>query len=474
MKNTVQNLAADYLESDISVSRSSLYLNQAIESVQALGLDFEVELGKYSSIYDGLIESLVNSNSEDPDQAKEKELEYFKWLDFDYLKAEAKKVELLVKELHSQNYQNLFVVGMGGSGINSLVFKNLFYDYNPDKHNAKYHIEVQNNLDIQSLDSKLNSILASGSLDKTLFLFISKSGNTDEVSRNLLRIIDFFQENTKGNYLANLARQSMIITENKDSFLTQFRDELHDRTDINIRYLEHHPEIGGRYSICSPVGLLALSFLGFDINKMLIGALNCFENLTQGKGLKASNIGKYSILDILFSQDAFQNRYSMVYSDSLEAMNRFRAQLRGESLNKADISSLIHISGTGTVNHHSDLEMLFKGSNGVVFEQLFIAENQHDKDLGSRMPFSQAFEGQSMHNSLISGHILPIFRYLSENKKPVILNIIHRLDEESIGYFCMQDMLSTVIQAGLQGKLDDSIRQWEVERYKEAARAFKF
>ena len=44
----------------------------------------------------------------------------------------------------------------------------------------------------------------------------------------------------------------------------------------------------------------------------------------------------------------------------LEAINKFRAQLKGESLNKDGIDSTIHVPGIGTVNHHSDLVLLLK------------------------------------------------------------------------------------------------------------------
>ena len=56
----------------------------------------------------------------------------------------------------------------------------------------------------------------------------------------------------------------------------------------------------------------------------------------------------------------------------------------------------------------------------------------------------------------------------------LLLQIIPEQNEKNLAYFLFQDMLVTIVQAGLQDeinsyeKLDLAIRQWEVERYKKS------
>ena len=59
---------------------------------------------------------------------------------------------------------------------------------------------------------------------------------------------------------------------------------------------------------------------------------------------------------------------------------------------------------------------------------------------------------------------------------PVLTSIIAEQSESAVAYYIMQDMLVTIVQAGLQDKageitkLDLAIRQWEVEKYKASLR----
>lgn len=431
-------------------------LKDFVDSPQELFVDH------FRLLYEKTLNTLIGANE------KETKQEYFKWLDFNYLREASATSSNLAKALKNKGINNLFVVGMGGSGINALVLKNAFYDHGQT--NGKAGLYVQNNLDPSSLLSKLDELKASDKLAKTAFTFISKSGGTDEVKRNLYTILDFLHEvyGSDENAIEQFAKQAVFITENNPgNFLCKLKEEIKSKLKVEIPFIEHHPEIGGRFSMFSPVGLFVAHMLELDANKLLIGAEDCWKDLVSQKALEKSQIGKSALYDIIFFRQGYRNKYSMVYSDSLEALNKFRAQLRGESLNKNGIDSTMHVPGTGTINHHSDLEMLFKDQNQVILEQIVFAEPARDhRNTYDTLKSIEELEGQSNYQSLLQGHVLPIYDYLSQNGHPVIMTVIDKHNEQSLGYFLMHDMLSTVMQAGLQDRLDDSIRQKEVERYK--------
>ncbi len=424
------------------------------------------------------------------DILQQKKLEYFQWLDFDYLEKINHKSKTLATTIKKQGMRNALVIGMGGSGINSLVLQNALQEYSPSHKNVQgqsLKLIVQNNLDPSSLKSKLLKLDISGELNKTIFVVISKSGSTDEVTRNVNTIINYLARSLgkavshdQSEVLTEFGSRLVIITEPKDNFLTKLKSEIENKTGLkDIASLENHPQIGGRFSMFSPVAMFSAELMGLSSDELIAGAKTCWEDFLGASTIRDSIVAKLAFIDImLVRKHAFAYRYSMVYADALEALNKFRAQLKGESLNKTGIDSTVHIAGIGTVNHHSDLELLFKANNRLLLEQVYFGKPSLDHiNQATGLEAFSRIENESNHESLISNHIQALAKYLSTNHYPVIQTCISEQKEKALAYYLMQDMLVTVVQAGLQdtlgdfSKLDLAVRQWEVEKYKAALRA---
>jgi len=433
--------------------------------------EFTAYLAKYSDKFTELKRVLLAQS-----QGADPKLEYFQWLNFDYLKnLNELKTKALANKIKTQGYEKFMVVGMGGSGINSLVLNNALREFVGPANNA-LEILIQNNLDSSSMQARLESL--GDNIEKTLFVIISKSGGTDEVRRNLYSIISY-QIARNPEKLKDLYRSMVLITEpekeGKKNFLHELKKEVKAKFDVEIPVLENHPEIGGRFSMFSPVGMFTAELIGLDSTALITGAEECFKDFTEQNSIESSNVAQLALIDIMLSKLAYAYRYSMVYADSLEATNKFRAQLKGESLNKNGIESTVHVPGIGTVNHHSDLELLFKDNNRLVLEQIYFLKPAYDaKNQNINLDVLKDLEGESNHQSLIKNHIKPLRNYLLEKGNPVLTSILPEQNEFNLAYFLFQDMLVTIVQAGLQDsmnsfeKLDLSIRQWEVERYKKS------
>ncbi len=413
-------------------------------------------------------------------------LEYFKWLDFDYLRKVNAETKALASSIKSKGIRNALVVGMGGSGINSMVLQNALQEFRPANAQS-IKVIVQNNLDPSSLKSRLLKLDVSGELDKTIFIVISKSGSTDEVTRNTNTIINYLARSLgkavgeQTEVLANFASRLVIITEpaqeGKKNFLLDLKKEIETKSSVDIPSLENHPFVGGRFSMFSPVGMLSAELMGLSSDALIAGAEACWKDFSAAS-LADSTVAQLALLDItLVRKHGYAHRYSMVYADALEAVNKFRAQLKGESLNKTGIDSTVHVAGIGTVNHHSDLELLLKDGNKLILEQIYFARPTLDHiNQSTGLEAFKAIENESNHESLLRNHIKPLGAYLLGKNCPVIETVISEQKEEPLAYFLMQDMLVTIVQAGLQDapgaveKLDLAIRQWEVENYKKALR----
>lgn len=457
----------------MAVMNKDLVLTDLSAAINLYQEDFSKLSNELKAKFAELQTSLKNANQEAT------RLDYYKWLDFDYLNKINQETKKLAESFKKQNYTNLLLMGMGGSGIDTLVLKNALYENIPlAKRKSKIKVHIQNNLDSSSILAKLEAL--GEDIETTLFVIVSKSGDTDEVRRSLSTAIDFWSAKTStANVFEKLSKNSICITEppreGKNNFLHNLIAEIKSKTGSQIPYLENDPNIGGRFSMFSPVGMFSAAMMGLDTDLLIQGAKQAFEDFSNEE-FEKNTIAQLSILDIAVFRKGIQNRYSMVYSDSLEALNKFRAQLKGESLNKNGIDSTVHVAGIGTVNHHSDLELLLKTNNSVILEQVYFREPAADHINQPTLDCMQDLKSSSNHQSLIDNHINPLFSYLKESKAPVTQRVITKQDELSIAYFMMQDMLNTVVQAGLQDelgkkeKLDLAIRQWEVEKYKKSVK----
>ena len=92
-----------------------------------------------------------------------------------------------------------------------------------------------------------------------LNLIISKSGNTLETIAN-------------ANVLIKKKEKNIIITENKNSYLTNLAKKL------KAEIFEHKNYVGGRYSVLSEVGMLPAELMNLNESKF-----KQFNNLIKNK-----------------------------------------------------------------------------------------------------------------------------------------------------------------------------------------------
>ena len=127
------------------------------------------------------------------------------------------------------NYKTLALIGMGGSILGAEAINNFL------EKKIKKKIYFFNDLNLK----KISKFKKKENKKKVLLLIISKSGNTIETLSNLLAL----------KILKKNASNIIIISEKKNNFLFLISKKL------NLFYIEHKSNIGGRYSVLSEVGL---------------------------------------------------------------------------------------------------------------------------------------------------------------------------------------------------------------------------
>jgi glucose-6-phosphate isomerase len=308
-------------------------------------------------------------------------------------------------------YKSVILIGMGGSVLGSQALYSFFRD------KIKKKFIFFDNLD----QLKINKIKKKN-LKNSLFIIISKSGNTLETLINS----NLFQDKTN-------VKNTIIITEKKNNLLNTFAE------NKKIFHISHKNYIGGRYSVLSEVGMIPAYFMGLKTNHFRKNLLNFFKskekNLLIDNVIKLSHVYKYRKIN------------SIILLNYAPEVNQFLfwcQQLIAESLGKKG-KGILPVVSPAPRDHHSLLQLYLDGPKDKLFyifslklnKKMKIKKNFFGKTFNyvENKDLSKAKDAQK--NALI--HIL------KSKNIPYQEFIINKRNEETLGelfsYFIMETVL---------------------------------
>ena len=303
------------------------------------------------------------------------------------------------------------------------------------------HIHIITNVDPFSFHALLDGL----NLKKTGWVIVSKSGYTVETVMQFLTILPKLKQELGEGAIKN---HVVAITEPYDNPLRILA------TQYNIRVLNHNPDIGGRYSVLSVVGMLPTLIAGLDAERVRDGAKSVLLPMLAGLNLRdfppaigaAISVGLYKYHDISSS-------VMLAYSDRLGSLSRWYRQLWAESLGKEG-KGITPIYAMGPVDQHSQLQLWLDGPKDKMFTvmgaplasggapvSVDLLKNNDDIDylknctLGDLMEASRKATMQSLINKGL----------------PVREMSLSCIDEFSVGALMMHFMLETIFSARLLG-----------------------
>ncbi len=315
---------------------------------------------------------------------------------------------------YAKNYQKTVIIGVGGSSLGG---------------KALCALKLQNKVDfIESIDPvKLWQYLENIDLKNTLFIVISKSGETIETICQTLIIIDLLKKN---NF--EITKNFIFITESVNSSIGRIA------TELKSQILFHNPKIGGRYSCFSIVGLLPALIVGLDIFKIREGA-----NIILQDFLKNDDLMHSSLLQLNIYDNGFINNVMMPYIDDLKNYTDWYRQLQAESLGKNSLS-FTPINSMGTVDQHSQLQLYLEGKKDKFFTFIVSATHSHDFLISDLNNCQTLFSNKKLSQILAIEYQTTI-QTLVDKFLPVRIFTINNLDEKTIGALMMQMFLETII-----------------------------
>ncbi len=256
-----------------------------------------------------------------------------------------------------KKFNSVVIIGMGGSILGSEAI----YQFLNHKIRKKFYF--LNNLD----ETKIEEIKKKIILKNSLFLVISKSGNTIETISNLLHF----------NIIKKNSKNIVVLSEKKDNFLHSISKK------YNLHHIQHKEYIGGRYSVLSEVGLIPAYLMGININQLRFNLIKYLKG-NGHKVLKDSTIK----LSNLLKEKRYTNLIFLNYSPKLEKFLYWCQQLIAESLGKNEKGFLPSIS-SAPKDHHSLLQLYLDGPKDKIF-YIFSDEKKSKKRIFTNQ-FSKKF-----------------------------------------------------------------------------------
>lgn len=315
------------------------------------------------------------------------------------------------------NFQRYIWVGIGGSSLGTKAICGA--------------LEIENIDFIENFDpTSLKKLLKKHTdLKSTGFIFVSKSGSTIEV----LTALDFIWNHCQ-ELKIDLPQQSLVISELKSSSLYDWAIENKCAT------LEIPLDVGGRYSVLSAVGQLALVLGNKNLVSFQSGALKAFDQDFQQQTLKP--ILRSFILDL---ENRIQLTYFWFYSDQSYLMGKWLEQLWAESLGKPLKNSTseslpwasVPIVALGAIDQHSILQQMVESpyKKSVVIHRFkhLVTEQKNGK---SHFKETANLQFKSL-GLLIDTQAQALFESQQGVNQNALEIVFNELNEEQIGLFFM-------------------------------------
>lgn len=289
---------------------------------------------------------------------------------------EAKKIVKFAEGL-GQAYEHVLVLGIGGSALGTRALLSAlrppaWNELDDEGRDFFPKLTILDNVDPSSVAAALKRI----DPRKVLVNVISKSGGTAETMAQYLIVRAWLEE-----ALGEKAYRHIVFT--TDPVKGALREIAKKE---GIATLEVPPDVGGRFSVLTPVGLLPAALVGIDIEALLRGARRAVERAEEREFLK-NPAAIWSALQ--WAADAHHGariHVLMPYSDRLKDVADWFRQLWAESLGKSKsregkevFVGPTPLGSVGATDQHSQVQLFMEGPFDKTIT--FLAVDDHGGDV---------------------------------------------------------------------------------------------
>ena len=304
-----------------------------------------------------------------------------------------------------QKFSNIRIIGMGGSILGTEAIHDFL------KKKIKKKLTFVNNLNSNADYFKDKNI--------NLNLIISKSGNTLETIAN-------------ANTLIKSKDRNIIITENKDSYLTSLARKL------KAEIFEHKNYIGGRYSVLSEVGMLPAELM--NLNE---GKFKQFNNLIKNK-IFVNNLVNNVAATLNLIKGGKYTSIILNYDEQSENLFKWYQQLIAESLGKKS-KGLLPIVSSMPKDNHSLMQLYLDGPKKSFYTFFNVLDNRVVKINNKNILTSHKYLRNLTIEKIKQSQMLATEKVFTSKKIPFRSFRILKRDEKSLGELFCFFILETIL-----------------------------
>lgn len=238
-----------------------------------------------------------------------------------------------------QKADTLVVIGTGGASLGAQAL-------------CAFAAKPLNVYFLENCDAQtVHDMLSQRAPERTAWAVISKSGETVETLATSLALMAHYR--TAG---VSLVGRIVAITSPGARPLRA----LAEQEDWPV--LDHPPELGGRYSVFSVVGLLPVAFAGIDIAGLMHEARSVWNML-----FHTHDTTVFEAAAVFAASIAEQPLHVVMgYADRLRPYTQWYKQLWAESLGKGG-DGPTPITAIGAIDQHSQLQLYLDGKRDKIF-----------------------------------------------------------------------------------------------------------
>jgi len=290
------------------------------------------------------------------------------FMELPYEQSEVIKEITDLAEEYKGKYDNFVVLGIGGSALGNIALQTALNDpYHNYKGGDYPRLFVPDNVD----PARFQSLLEVLDLEKTMFNVISKSGGTAETMSQYLIARqavakELGEDKLKEHFIATTSQDSGYLIEiaRREGYKTFFIPE----------------NVGGRFSVLTPVGLVSAAFCGIDLEELLAGAAY-MDDICKTDQLWENPAYLNGVLQYLAYENGKPLSVMMPYVHALKDVADWYRQLWAESLGKEvdREGNVVNVGPTpikalGATDQHSQVQLYMEGPYDKVITFLEVEE----------------------------------------------------------------------------------------------------
>ncbi len=425
---------------------SKKFLDQSWKEKMRIKLDVNNMFTNKVGEKHGFTKEEVNNYQEKVEKAhkniQEAELGFMK---LPYEQNEIIKEIVDLAEGYKGKYDNFVVLGIGGSALGNIALQTALNDPYHNYKGADYpRLFVPDNVD----PARFKSLLEILDLDKTMFNVISKSGGTAETMSQYLIARQAVAKEVGEDKL----KEHFIATTSQDS---GYLIEIARREGYKTFFIPEN--VGGRFSVLTPVGLVSAAFCGIDIEELLAGAAY-MDDICNTDALWENPAYLNGVLQYLAYEKGKPLSVMMPYVHALKDVADWYRQLWAESLGKEvdREGNIVNVGPTpikamGATDQHSQVQLYMEGPYDKVITFLEVQE------YGAEIEIPKLYD--DIHGvSYLGGHSLTELIKTEKNATELALTERGRLNETvvlpEVNEFTMGQLIFMLeLQTALVGEL---------------------